>query len=155
MSLDNFEICSKIEPKIKKIVKIFHVFDDEKGLNVLFITSDDKVYGFGQNSFGCCGLGHNSVVNEPQVIPELCHKSVKQFFIGWSFVLALKSDGQVYAWGRNCFGQLATGSLGDDNEYFKPKLISYFTDKTVIQLSCGSNKRLSFEIIHWRSHQME
>ncbi len=50
MSLDHFKICSKIEPKLKKIVKAFHVFDDEKGLNVLFITSDDKVYGFGQNS---------------------------------------------------------------------------------------------------------
>ena len=81
MSLDHFEICSKIVPKLKKVVKAFHVFDDDEGLNVLFITSDDKVYGFGQNTFGCCGLGHNRVVNEPQVIPELCHKNIKQFFI--------------------------------------------------------------------------
>ena len=138
MSLDHFKICSKIEPKLKKIVKAFHVFDDKNGLNVLFITSDDNVYGFGQNRFGCCGFGHNYVVNEPQVIPELCHKSVKQFFIGYTFVLALNSDEQVYAWGWNIWGQLATGSLGDVNEYFKPKLISYSADKTIIQLSCGS-----------------
>ena len=52
-------------------IKIFHVFDDKNGFNVLFITSDDKVFGFGSNCFGCCGLGHNSVVNEPQIIPEL------------------------------------------------------------------------------------
>ena len=76
MSLDNFEICSKIEKNLKKIVKGFHVFDN--GENVLLITSDDKVYGFGSNRYGCCGLGHNSVVNEPQVIPELCHKNIKQ-----------------------------------------------------------------------------
>ena len=76
ISLEHFEICSKIKPQLKKIVKAFHVFDDEKGLNVLFITSDDNVYGLGQNSLGCCGLGHNSVVNEPQVIPELCQKNI-------------------------------------------------------------------------------
>ncbi len=106
MSLDHFEICSKIEPKLKKVVKAFHVFDDYKGLNVLFITSDDNVYGLGRNSFGCCGLGHNSVVNEPQVIPELCHKSVNQFFIGSSFVLALNSKGQLFGWGRDDWGQV-------------------------------------------------
>src|ERR1700759_5734882 len=111
MSLDHFEICSKIEPKLKKIVKSFHVFDDTKGLNVLFITSDDNVYGFVQNFFGCCGLGHDSVVNEPQVIPELCHKSVKQFFIGYGFVLALNSKGQLFGGGGYGEGYLATGSL--------------------------------------------
>src|ERR1700721_1489607 len=110
MSLYHFEICSKIEQKLKKIVKAFHVFDDYKGLNVLFITSDDKVYGLGQNNFGCCGLGHNSVVNEPQVIPELCHKNIKQFFIGYDFVLALNNDGKVFSWGCNDDGQLGIGS---------------------------------------------
>ena len=104
MSLDHFEICSKIEPKFKKSVKALHVFDDYKGLNVLFITSDDKIYGFGQNSLGCCGLGHNSVINEPQVIPELCHKNIKQFFNGYSFVLALNTDEKLFSWGGNYLG---------------------------------------------------
>src|ERR1700759_4818279 len=129
MSLDHFKICLKIEPKLKKIVKAFHVFNDEKGLNVLFITSDDKVYGLGQNSSGCCGLGHNSVVNEPQVIPELCHKNIKQFFIGWNFVLALNNVGQVFSWGNNAYGQLANGFIS--SERHKPKLISYFADKNI------------------------
>ena len=75
--LDKFEIIEKVDQNLKQKIKLFHVFDDEKGFNVLFTTSDDKVYGLGQNSFGCCGLGHNSVVNEPQVIPELCHKNIK------------------------------------------------------------------------------
>src|SRR6202012_1297762 len=105
-----------------------------KGLNVLFITRDDNVYGFGQNSFGCCGLGHNNVVNEPQVIPELCHKNIKQFFIGYSFVLALNNDGQVFNWGCNYVGQLATGYLSDVNDFFKPKLLSYFADKSIKHL---------------------
>ena len=118
------------------MVKSFHIFDDEKGLNVLFITSDDNVYGFGQNSFGCCGLGHNSVVNEPQVIPELCHKNIKQFFIGWTLVLALSWDGKVFSWGSHFKGE-SLSLYNTDLEFQKPRNI-YFSDN-VIQLSCGSH----------------
>ena len=37
---------------------------------------------------------------------------------------------------------MATGSLEDVNKYFKPKHISYFTGKKVIQLSCGSSNTI-------------
>ena len=104
--LNSFSIFEKISEKIKNEIKLFHVFDDIKGQNVLFITSDDKVFGFGSNCFGCCGLGHNSVVNEPQIIPELCHKNIQQFFIGFSFILGLNSDKQVYGWGGNSWYRL-------------------------------------------------
>ena len=98
--------------QIKQEIKIFHIFDDKKGYNALFITSDDKVFGFGFNCF-CCGLGHNSVVNEPQIIPELCHKTIKQFFIGRDFILAQNFDNQLYGWGNNFCGQLGRGYVSD------------------------------------------
>ena len=63
--LNRFEMFQKVNNNLKQNIKLFHVFEDIKGYNVLFITSDDKVYGLGQNSYGCCGLGHNLVVNEP------------------------------------------------------------------------------------------
>ena len=91
---------------MKNEIKIFHVFSDEKGYNVLFITSDDKVFGFGSNCFGCCGLGHNSVVNEPQIIQELSHKNIKKIFIGSNFIIGLSSESQRYGWGQNEHGQL-------------------------------------------------
>ena len=69
--LEKFDIFSNVYKELKKDIKIFHVFDDTKGYNVLFITSDDKVFGFGSNTYGCCGLGHNSVVNEPQIIHRI------------------------------------------------------------------------------------
>ena len=136
--LKRFKIFSKISEEIKQGIKLFHVFDDKNGLNVLFITSDDKVFGFGSNHSGCCGLGHNSVVNEPQIIPELCHKNIKQFYIGEVFILGLNSDNQVYGWGGNCCGELGRGFIGEDNKYFKPNIIT-FPYETVIQLSCGSH----------------
>ena len=118
-------------------IKIFHVFDDEKGYNVLFITSDDKVFGFGSNCFGCCGLGHNSVVNEPQIIPELCHKNIKQFFIGYNFILALNIENKVYGWGMNDLGQCGRETINSENEYLLPSLIDFNTEN-VIQISCGA-----------------
>ena len=68
---------SKSNQIFREKLKAFHVFDDKKGYNGLFITSDDKVYGFGQNTWGCCGLGHNTFVNEPQVLDSKQSKQRK------------------------------------------------------------------------------
>ena len=135
--LNRFSIFSKVSEKIKFVIKIFHVFNNWKNESVIFITSDDIVFGFGSNDFGCCGLGHNSVVNEPQIIPELCHKNIQQFFIGKSLILGLTCDKQVFGWGRNTRGQLGRGYDSGKNECLKPEIIC-FPFESVIQLSCGS-----------------
>ena len=140
--MNSFSIFAIISEEIKTEIKIFHVFDDIEGQNVLFITSDDKVFGFGSNRFGCCGLGHNSVVNEPQIIPELCHKNIQQFFIGSTFILGLNSDKQVYGWGGNSWGQLCRRFFREDNEYLRPEIIC-FPFESVIQISCGSHHSLA------------
>ena len=137
------EMFSKVEEELKDSIKAFHVFDDEKGYNVLFITSDDKVFGFGSNCFGCCGLGHNSVVNEPQIIPELCHKNIQQFSIGKTFILAINSDKQVYGWGSNSIGQL--GESSQAVKFSKPILIIVENDR-VVHVSCGSNHCLALTL---------
>ena len=154
--LNSFSIFRKLSEEIKNEIKLFHVFDDRKGQNVLFITSDDKVFGFGSNCFGCCGLGHNSVVNEPQIIPELCHKNIQQFFIGYDFILGLNSDKQVYGWGGNSLGQLCRGFVSEDNEYLRPEIIC-FPFESVIQISCGSHHSLALtsegKVYGWGSNK--
>ena len=141
--LNRFTVLDRICEENKREIKIFHVFNKYHGKqNVLFITSDDKVFSFGVNDFGCCGLGHNSVVNEPQIIPELCHKNIYQFFIGGSYILGLTSDKQVYGWGDNTCGQLGRGFISGRDEYLKPEII-YFPSESIIQLSCGSDHTLA------------
>ena len=82
--LKSFTICNNSNLNNFSI-KYIHIFDDENGFNVLFVSMDDNVYGFGSNQFGCCGLGHNKNVKDPQIIPELCDKNIQQFYNGFEF----------------------------------------------------------------------
>src|SRR6202012_606133 len=95
----------KREENIIKSIQLLHVFDDNRGYNVLFVTNDDMVYGLGSNYWGSIGLGHNLYVNEIQVIDRLCHKNITQFFNGETFVLAFTQHNCLYGWGLNDSGQ--------------------------------------------------
>ena len=135
--MNNFEIFDVISNDIKKVIKRLYVFDDEKGNNVLFVTLNDKVFGFGSNYFGVCGFGHQMVVKKPKIIEELCDKSVIQFYNGYDFVLALTSDNKLYGWGSNDWGQLGL-KVVNQTKLYKPVLIEDLNDINVEQISCGS-----------------
>ena len=135
--INNFELCNDIPNKLKKIIKKLYVLYDTKGYNVLFVTLNDKVFGFGSNKYGVCGFGHDMVVEEPQLIEELCDKSIIQFYNGWNFVMALTTDNKLYGWGRNNCGQLAV-TLINNVKLCKPLLIEDLNDIIIEQISCGS-----------------
>ena len=135
--INNFEIFDVISNDIKKVIKGFYVFDDTKGFNVLFVTFNDKVFGFGSNSDGVCGFGHQMVVNEPKIIEELCDKSIIQFYNGMHFALALTSDNKLYGWGSNEFGQLGL-RIVNFNKVYKPVLIDDLKNINFKQITCGA-----------------
>ena len=130
-NLDNFSI------------KLFHIFDDPYGYNMLFVTNEDNVYGFGSNYFGVCGFGHNKNVKDPKIIPELRDKNIQQFFIGIYFVLAMTSENEFYGWGDNNGGQLGLGYATkdklqhNDRQLMKPILIEALNNFEISQICCG------------------
>ena len=134
-NIDKFEISVDISEDVRNIIKYFHVFK-YFAQNILFVTIDDKVFGLGDNYCGVCGLGHQNKIRTLELIPELCDKGVIKFFNGRNFVLCLTSDNKLYSWGKNNHGQLGIGQL---NKYkiFKPQLIEYFNNKTIVQVCCG------------------
>src|ERR1700722_7159539 len=91
----------KSEENMIKSIQLFHVFDDERGYNILFVTNRGLVYGLGSNYWGSLGLGHNRYVREIQEIERLRHKNISQFFNGADFVLALTQHTCLYGWGLN------------------------------------------------------
>jgi len=93
--INNYTICDQIPEDLKQEIKLFYVFDDSSGHNILFVTFDDMVYGLGSNSAGQLGLGHNTTTHTPQPVPELCHKNIHQFINGYDFVLTVNTDNNV------------------------------------------------------------
>jgi alpha-tubulin suppressor-like RCC1 family protein len=120
-----------------KLIKYFYVFDDENGVNMLFVTHEDRVYGVGSNSWGSLGLGHNQYVSEPQEILELRHKKICNFVNGEEFIVCQSSDHMIYSCGFNRYGQLG---VGDVNEiYVKSMKIEINSNNDFIKsMSCGN-----------------
>ena len=135
--INSLEIFDEIPNKLKKVIRSLYVFDDNKGNNVLFVTLNDKVFGFGSNNYGVCGFGHQMVVNEPKIIEELCDKSVIQFYNGMCSAFALTSDNKLYGWGNNEFGQLGL-KVVNSAKLYKPILIQDLNDIIIEQIYCGS-----------------
>ena len=140
--LSKFYIASEIDDNLKNKITLFHVFDDYYNFkNILFVTSDDKVFAFGHNSYGVCGVGQGIELNDTIEVPELNGKSVKQFSHGSTFALALTNDNQVYAWGAYSLGELARGL--PSNEYFKPQLINAGLVIKFTAISCGEHHAMT------------
>ena len=74
------------------------------------LTADNKVWTWGDNSSGAVGNGMTSTVgvNVPLQVPGLDH--VIGVSAGDGFTAILKSDGTVWTWGGNNFGQLGDGT---------------------------------------------
>ncbi|XP_054158273.1 RCC1 and BTB domain-containing protein 1-like [Oppia nitens] len=133
---NKFSLCNEISLHIKYEIKLFHYSYN----NVWFVTNDDQVYGLGYNQCGIFGLGHNIDVNQPQVIPELCQKNINKFSIGTDFALCITSDQQIYSWGCNGCKQLCRHT---SDEYSKPAIITFLSDKCIIDITCGSYHSLA------------
>ncbi|CAG2168297.1 unnamed protein product [Oppiella nova] len=95
-----------------------------------------SLYGLGSNCDGSLGLGHNTPVDTPELIPDLCGNKLAQFITGYSFALAIDDGNRVYSWGHNSEGQLAR-DVTPEGVYLKPNKIAFFDNKNVSQISCG------------------
>ena len=137
--LAKFVICSKIKQLKNEIVLVYVFNDSTIQKNILFVTSDDKVYSMGNNAFGVCGVGHNDKVENAKEVPELSGKGCKQFCHGSSFVLALTDGHKIYSWGSNDRGQLARCQVTDI--YQTPDQIEL--DYDFVDISCGEHHAMA------------
>ncbi|MBS0560863.1 MAG: tandem-95 repeat protein [Proteobacteria bacterium] len=77
------------------------------GASILILRSDGVVMAWGHNVYGQCGLNPataGSAILAPTVVPGLT--GVTALAGGDDYTLALKSDGTVWAWGYDNYGQL-------------------------------------------------
>ncbi len=88
---------------------------------MIAIDSEGKVYTWGNNGYGQLGNGTNVSSNEPICISDISgnvlngKKIEKIQHSGYVTMIALDSNGKVYTWGENNYGQLGNETNEDSN----------------------------------------
>ena len=126
----------------------------------LAVGSDGNAYAWGYNNRGQLGDGTTSysgqstpvMVRKPdrKTYPDLpADFTYLQVSAGGAHSLALGSDGNAYAWGRNTYGQLGDGTTGEQHAPVRVKTPDRNTypdlpaDFTYLQVSAGSSHSLA------------
>lgn len=88
--------------------------------NTIARKNDGTLWAIGANQWGQLGLGHfNNPVLSWQQLPSL--SDIVRVDCGNSHGLALKSDGTLYTWGSNLYGQVGDGTYDNRNTPMTPQ----------------------------------
>ncbi|WP_249901538.1 S-layer homology domain-containing protein [Paenibacillus sp. PK3_47] len=77
----------------------------------LVLLNNGTVYGFGSNSNGVLGLGNVTQTSTPTLVPGLTNVIDVELSFYVSSSAAITSNGDVYTFGLNNYGQLGLGDL--------------------------------------------
>lgn len=104
--------------------------------HTIAINEWGQLFSWGSNSEGQLGLNVINISEHiPRMVKTLGTNVIVQVACGIKHVLALTNNGEIYAWGSNCEGQLGLGS--DTNKELKPKLISSLISLPIAFIACG------------------
>ncbi|CAB3376988.1 Hypothetical predicted protein [Cloeon dipterum] len=105
------------------------------GNKMFAISSSGSVFSWGENTYGQLGLGTAEPIKVPTKISgPLEHKRVVQVACGIDHTLALTSEGEVYAFGRNDTGQLGLGTT--DDHWLPQKVCGLQDGRVVTSVAC-------------------
>ncbi|XP_057294266.1 uncharacterized protein LOC130622774 [Hydractinia symbiolongicarpus] len=99
------------------------------------LTSDGKLFSFGENGSGQLGLGHYESCVQPTLIESLKDVKISQISCGSEHAGAVTADGDVWLWGSNNKGQLGTGDTEARN--LPHEAPSTFWNEEIQDIKCG------------------
>lgn len=103
------------------------------------LTSDGKVFGWGDSTYGQLGVFEESVLLPQQITSGLlAERSVKRMITGYRHVMAETTEGELIAWGYNRDGQLGDGSIKDSATPVLVPTPWAASGATVVQLAAGA-----------------
>ncbi len=111
------------------------------------LTADGRVFGWGLNHYGQLGTGDtNDLIFYPQAVDTngvLQGRKVTAIAAGALHCLALTSDGRVFAWGHNDFGQLGNGTTNDSRVPVAVDIGGGLAGKVVTAIAAGGSFSLA------------
>ncbi|HEX7121061.1 MAG TPA: hypothetical protein VF178_01735 [Gemmatimonadaceae bacterium] len=104
------------------------------------LKSDGTLWAWGSDSRGKLGIGGTTDVGGEALVPTqvVGLRDVVQFSLGFDHVVALRSDGTVWAWGYDFYDQLGQGPSGGGDSSV-PIQVPGLTDIVAIGASDHSN----------------
>jgi len=123
---------------------------DAGGTFSLALTGDGTVLGWGRSyatgELGVpmvCVVGTEQICHQAVPVPIPGMSGVKAISAGGTHSLALKTDGTLWAWGFNNYGQLGTGKATvDPSRGVPPSPVTGLAGKSIISLSAGASHSL-------------
>ncbi|KAG6544026.1 hypothetical protein Mapa_014549 [Marchantia paleacea] len=99
------------------------------------LSADGQVFTWGRGKYG--QLGHGTVESEfhPVAVTALSDQMVVQVVCGGDHTMALNSEGELFAWGRNLWGQTGTGPEEDTH---RPGQVKFLEGERIVQVSAGA-----------------
>ncbi|XP_065876398.1 ultraviolet-B receptor UVR8 [Euphorbia lathyris] len=102
--------------------------------HTISVSSFGGLYTYGWSKYGQLGHGDFKDHLIPHRVEALRDSSVSQISGGWRHTMAVTSDGKLYGWGWNKFGQVG---VGDNVDHSSPMQVKFPQEQKVIQIACG------------------
>ena len=100
----------------------------------LAVGSDGDIYAWGDNGYGELGDGTTWNQSTPEKITLPGGVSATSVSAGFYYGLAVGSDGDIYAWGENYYGQLGDGTTTDQST---PEKVTLPGGVSAVSVSAG------------------
>ena len=114
------------------------VIPNYNGTSMYAILDNDTLVSWGANSNGQLGTGDTVTKTTPTVV-NVGGKLVKSVITGSKSACAITTDGLLYCWGRNDFGELALGSGTVGTTITSPTQVSLGSGRTVYEANFGNS----------------
>ena len=108
----------------------------------VLIETDGTAETWGYNGHGQLGDGTSISHYVPVSVNALKGTTIKSVSAGWGHTLALATDGSVWAWGYNIYGQLGNNNTSNSST---PVQVSGLSGKTITAVAGGLGHSLALD----------